>query len=179
MFQLDLKSRKSIYEQVIDNLKELIMTRVLSTDEKLPSVRELSKEITVNPNTVQKAYRELERQGYVYTTSGVGTFVADIGGVRPDTKELELAKANLDDDFRQLLYLGLSFEEASKFLNLSKSYLYKLTSGNLIPHYKPQGKMLYFEKAELEAWLRQNPVKTQAQIEQEAQKYVLNRPLKK
>ena len=111
MFQLDLKSRKSIYEQVIDNLKELIMTRVLSTDEKLPSVRELSKEITVNPNTVQKAYRELERQGYVYTTSGVGTFVADIGG-RPDTKELELAKANLDDDFRQLLYLGFSFEEA-------------------------------------------------------------------
>lgn len=112
MFQLDLKSRKSIYEQVIDNLKELIMTRVLSTDEKLPSVRELSKEITVNPNTVQKAYRELERQGYVYTTSGVGTFVADIDGVRPDTKELELVKANLDDDFRQLLYLGLSFEEA-------------------------------------------------------------------
>lgn len=45
----------------------------------------------------------------------------------------------------------LSFEEASRFLNLSKSYLYKLTSGNLIPHYKPQGKMLYFEKAELEA----------------------------
>ena len=43
----------------------------------------------------------------------------------------------------------LSFEEASRFLNLSKSYLYKLTSGNLIPHYKPQGKMLYFEKAEL------------------------------
>ena len=42
----------------------------------------------------------------------MGTFVADIGGVRPDTKELELAKANLDDDFRQLLYLGLSFEEA-------------------------------------------------------------------
>ena len=61
----------------------------------------------------------------------------------------------------------------------ARSYLYKLTSGNLIPHYKPQGKMLYFEKAELEAWLRQNPVKTQAQIEQEAQKYILNRPLKK
>ena len=53
MFQLNLKSRKSIYEQVIDNLKELIMTRALATDEKLPSVRELSKTITVNPNTVQ------------------------------------------------------------------------------------------------------------------------------
>lgn len=114
MFQLDLKSRKSIYEQVIDNLKELIMTGTLPTDEKLPSVRELSKKITVNPNTVQKAYRELERQGYVYTTSGVGTFVADIGGVRPDAKELELAKAKLDDDFRQLMFLGLNFEEAKE-----------------------------------------------------------------
>lgn len=73
----------------------------------------------------------------------------------------------------------LSFDEASEFLNLSKSYLYKLTSANLISHYKPQGKMLYFEKNELEAWLRQNPVKTQSQIEQDVQKYVLNKPLKK
>jgi excisionase family DNA binding protein len=73
-----------------------------------------------------------------------------------------------------------SFDEASKFLNLSKSYLYKLTSGNLIPHYKPQGKMLYFEKEELEAWLRQNPIKTQAQIAREAQQYVMSKkPLKK
>ena len=87
------------------------------------------------------------------------------------------------EELEQMLFLTknvLSFDEASKFLNLSKSYLYKLTSGNLIHHYKPQGKMLYFEKVELEAWLRQNPIKTQAQIEQEAQKYILNnRPLKK
>ena len=87
------------------------------------------------------------------------------------------------EELEQMLFLTknvLSFDEASKFLNLSKSYLYTLTSGNLIPHYKPQGKMLYFEKVELEAWLRQNPIKTQAQIEQEAQKYILNnRPLKK
>ena len=73
----------------------------------------------------------------------------------------------------------LSFEEASRFLNLSKSYLYKLTSGNLIPHYKPQGKMLYFEREELEAWLRRNPIKTRAQIEAEAQQYVLGRTSKK
>ena len=86
------------------------------------------------------------------------------------------------EELEQMLFLTknvFSFDEASKFLNLSKSYLYKLTSGNLIPHYKPQGKMLFFERADLEAWLRQNPIKTQAQIEQEAQKYVLNRPLKK
>ena len=86
------------------------------------------------------------------------------------------------EELEQMLFLTknvLSFDEASKFLNLSKSYLYKLTSGNLIPHYKPQGKMLYFEKVELEAWLRQNPIKTQAQIEQEAKTYILsNRPFK-
>ena len=73
-------------------------------------------------------------------------------------KDLELRVSELE----KMLFLSknvLSFDEASRFLNLSKSYLYKLTSGNLIPHYKPQGKMLYFEKAELEAWLRQNPVK--------------------
>lgn len=87
------------------------------------------------------------------------------------------------EELEQMLFLTknvLSFDEASKFLNLSKSYLYKLTSGNLIPHYKPQGKMLYFEKADLEAWLRQNPIKTQKQIEQEAQRYILaNKSLKR
>lgn len=71
----------------------------------------------------------------------------------------------------------LSFEEASRFLNLSKSYLYKLTSGNLIPHYKPQGKRLYFEKTELRL-LRQNPVKTRRR-RSGAQKYVLARPARK
>lgn len=71
-----------------------------------------------------------------------------------------------------------SFEEASKFLNLSKSYLYKLTSGGLIPHYKPQGKMLYFEKAELEEWLRRNPVRSQQEVKDMAATYVAS-PQKK
>jgi len=93
-------------------------------------------------------------------------------------KSIETRVAELEQQFF-LCKNVLSFDEASIFLHLSKSYLYKLTSGNLIPHYKPQGKMLYFEKAELETWLRQNPVKTHAQIEQEAQAYTLNRPFKK
>ena len=67
----------------------------------------------------------------------------------------------------------LSFDAASKYLNLSKSYLYKLTSAQQIPHYKPQGKMIYFEKDALDAWLRQNPVKTQTQISQEASTYIM------
>lgn len=80
------------------------------------------------------------------------------------------------EELESLVYASknvLSFEEACKYLNLSKSYLYKLTSAQMIPHYKPQGKMIYFEKDALEAWLRQNPVKTQAQISQEATHYIL------
>ena len=80
------------------------------------------------------------------------------------------------EELENLIYLSknvLSFEEASRFLNLSKSYLYKLTSAGVIPHYKPQGKMIYFEKTAMEEWLRQNPVKTQEQIAQEAQRYLL------
>ena len=80
------------------------------------------------------------------------------------------------EELENLIYLSknvLSFEEASRFLNLSKSYLYKLTSAGVIPHFKPQGKMIYFEKTALEEWLRQNPVKTQEQIAQEAQRYLL------
>ena len=112
MLQLDLKSRKTIYEQVMDQLKEQIMTGQMATGEKLPSVRELSKSITVNPNTVQKAYRELERQGYVYTTSGVGTFVADRSEIHADLPALQKAQENLDDAFRQLLFLGIGYEKA-------------------------------------------------------------------
>ena len=96
----------------MDNLKEQIMTGTLQAGDKLPSVRELSKAITVNPNTIQKAYRELERQGYIYTTSGVGTFVADRSQVHTDQRALESAKKNFDEAFRQLLYLGLTYQEA-------------------------------------------------------------------
>ena len=114
MFELDLKSRKSIYEQVMDNLKEQIMTGTLQAGDKLPSVRELSKAITVNPNTIQKAYREVERQGYIYTTSGVGTFVADKRDIKPDHEAVEKAKETIRGGFKELLYLGLSAEEAMK-----------------------------------------------------------------
>ena len=69
----------------------------------------------------------------------------------------------------------LSFEEVCAFLNFSKSYLYKLTSTCAIPHFKPSGKMVYFEREELEKWLRQNPVKTKDQIEMEASSYILKK----
>lgn len=117
MFQLDLKSRKSIYEQVVDNIKELIIANVLSAEEKLPSVRELSKMLTVNPNTIQKAYRELEYQGFVYTVSGLGTYVANPITVEINEKRVSEIKDNIKGNIKELLFCGLSTKQISTMLN--------------------------------------------------------------
>ena len=112
MFQLDMKSGKSIYEQVIDNIKELIMTDVLAENSKLPSVRTLSRQLTINPNTVQKAFKELEREGYIFTVSGKGTFVGPKSAIKADPDRVKNALADVVTAFKELLYLGLSPEEA-------------------------------------------------------------------
>ena len=67
----------------------------------------------------------------------------------------------------------LTSDEAAKYLGISKSYLYKLTMSHRIPHYKPLGKMCYFNRMELEQWLQSNKVATTSEIEQQAQAYCL------
>ena len=116
MFQLDLKSRESIYEQIINQMKELIVTGILKEDEKLPSVRELSKILTVNPNTVQKAYRELERQGYVYTVAGLGCFAASKKDIKRDETAIGQLTETLRTTLRQLTYLGFTKDEIATLL---------------------------------------------------------------
>jgi len=111
LFQLDLKNRKSIYEQVIDSFKEEIVSGVLAPGEKLPSVRDLSKQLTINPNTVQKAYRELEREGYCYTVSGLGTFVSKPENVAADPEQIALLNAELVRIIRELRYQNVSPDE--------------------------------------------------------------------
>jgi GntR family transcriptional regulator len=76
MVQIDFKSRKPIYEQIVDNIKRLILSGALRANDKIPSVRELAKNLAVNPNTIHKAYRELENQGYLYSVTGLGNYVA-------------------------------------------------------------------------------------------------------
>ena len=68
----------------------------------------------------------------------------------------------------------LSFEETAQFTGFSKSYLYKLTSGQKIPHYKPTGKLVYFNRTELQDWLQQNRVSSNEEIEAKAQEYCMN-----
>lgn len=75
MIILDYKDTRPIYEQVADKLQKLIINGVLEPDSKMSSVRSLAMELSINPNTIQKAYGELERTGFLYTIKGRGNFV--------------------------------------------------------------------------------------------------------
>ncbi|RHW38096.1 GntR family transcriptional regulator [Neobacillus notoginsengisoli] len=110
MFDLDLRSRKPIYEQLVEKMKELITTEVLKTDEQLPSVRTLAQELTINPNTIQKAYRELEVQGFIYSLKGKGSFVNPIAKGTEKEKISELMQ-ELEKLVLEALYLGVTVEE--------------------------------------------------------------------
>lgn len=77
MFQIDPLSRKPVYEQLIDQLERLILSGVLHAGDQLPSVRSLSIELSVNPNTIQKAYSELDTRGIIYSIPGIGCFVSE------------------------------------------------------------------------------------------------------
>ena len=113
MFQIDLKSRKAIYAQIIDNFKRQIITGALKPDEKVPSVRDLAQAITVNPNTVQKAYRELESQGYIYTVLGQGSFISTPEAVPDNTlpsPEVEALYTQLTNITQELIFRGQTIE---------------------------------------------------------------------
>ncbi|MBQ9940551.1 MAG: GntR family transcriptional regulator [Clostridia bacterium] len=92
MIRIDFRDRRPIYEQLITNIKELIMHGVFAEDEQLPSVRALASELGINPNTIQKAYSELERQGITYTVYGKGCFVSHSSDKILESKRQDLLK---------------------------------------------------------------------------------------
>ena len=77
MIVLDYRDSRPLYQQVKDSLRRMMLTGLLEPDEKLPSVRSLATQLAINPNTIQRAYGELEAEGYVYSVSGRGSFVAE------------------------------------------------------------------------------------------------------
>jgi GntR family transcriptional regulator len=98
MITVDMRDRKPIYEQLIDNIRTLAVQGYLQPDEHLPSVRQLAAELAINPNTIQKAYAELERQGVIYALPGRGNFISpDIGAVakQEQTRQLQMLTAQL------------------------------------------------------------------------------------
>ena len=115
MIILDLKDARPLYEQIVDRFKYLILCGVLQEDEKLPSVRNLAMELSLNPNTIQKAYGELERDGFIYSVKGRGNFVSSSKILREHKKkELKLQIGALVEEAESI---GLSKEEIIEHLN--------------------------------------------------------------
>ena len=109
MIILDYRDRRPIYEQVLEKLKELMLLDVLKENDPLPSVRSLAMDLSINPNTIQRAYAELERQGYIYTVKGRGSFVAENGKMKDNRKkELLIQVSEMIDE---AIRLGISGEE--------------------------------------------------------------------
>lgn len=119
MFQLDIRSRKPIYEQLVDKLKELIIHEVYQADQQLPSVRVLAQELTINPNTIQKAYNALENQGYIYSIPGKGKFVAPQSEATNDEKVKKM-KQDLVKLLSEALYLGIDKQELLSLITLAE-----------------------------------------------------------
>lgn len=86
MFSINYRDPRPIYEQVKVGLIRAIMNGILKTDDKIPSVRDASRQLAINPNTIQKAYRELESEGYIYSVAGKGSFVAEGDKARENLK---------------------------------------------------------------------------------------------
>ena len=109
MIALDYRDRRPLYEQIIERFQDLMYQEVLKENEKLPSVRSLAMELSINPNTIQRAYTELERQGFIYSVKGKGSFVADSGRLRRERlREWEREFDRLAEDGFQI---GLSAED--------------------------------------------------------------------
>ena len=108
MFSVDTRSKQPIYQQIMDQIVLLVSTGVLDTGEQLPSIRDLATSLGINPNTVARAYSELEQRGVIDTIPKKGAFVADISL----TKEIkEDARIQLADFFINYRKLGLSADE--------------------------------------------------------------------
>lgn len=110
MYSIDALSRKPVYEQLIEQTERFILLGILSADAQLPSVRSLSLSLAINPNTIQKAYAELDRRGLIYAVPGIGNFVS------PDARQLlaEHKRQKLADFAKlaaELHLAGISKEE--------------------------------------------------------------------
>lgn len=116
MIILDYKDRRPIYEQVAEKLEELMLLGILGENEPLPSVRSLAMELPINPNTIQRAYAELERQGYIYTVKGKGSFVAENSVMKEKRKKDLLIQVSevIDEAIR----LGISGEEIKNMVEI-------------------------------------------------------------
>lgn len=115
MISLNYRDSRPIYEQIKDGLRKLIVTGALGTGEKLPSVRALATQLSINPNTIQRAYNELESEGYIYSVPGKGSFAAGNAGADEARRKELLEK--LRELAAELKYLGVTGEELAALVS--------------------------------------------------------------
>ena len=112
LININFRDSRPIYEQVKTALRKLIVSGAMSPDEKLPSVRELASQLVINPNTIQRAYRELEQEGYILSIPGKGSD-ANLRTQVDEGRKKELLTA-MDEIVAELLYLGVTPDELDR-----------------------------------------------------------------
>lgn len=118
MIQLNYRDTRPFYQQIKDNVRQLVVSGALKKDEKLPSVRDMAASLAINPNTIQRAYRELESEGYIYTLSGKGTFFAEVDHSNQFRQQELLPQ--FDKIVSELLYLSMPVNDlTNRILSLS------------------------------------------------------------
>ncbi|EAD0694504.1 GntR family transcriptional regulator [Listeria monocytogenes] len=129
MFTINTKSQLPIYEQIVQKIKEQVVKGILQEGEKILSIREFASRIGVNPNTVSKAYQELERQEVIVTVKGKGTFIANQEDKVSSPKKLAETKIKLKETILDLVYLGINVEEIHR---LSDEYSQDIFGGDMV-----------------------------------------------
>lgn len=118
MFQIDSMSRTPVYEQIIIQLERFVLKGILNKNDQLPSVRSLSMELSINPNTIQKAYSELDRKGLIYSVPGKGCFVSEKA-----YENLSLSNrgrlSELEKFITEMAYSGIKKEEIIECVNIA------------------------------------------------------------
>ena len=114
MINLNPKDSRPIYEQICEKMRDLIIGGYLKENEKIPSVRDMAANLAINPNTIQKAYKTLEAEGYIYSKAAKGYFV---GITEQSEKRQPLLLGQLEECVGELNYLGYEREEVIKIID--------------------------------------------------------------
>ncbi|MFC0232966.1 GntR family transcriptional regulator [Vagococcus entomophilus] len=114
--QINKQSNKPYYEQIVFGIKEDILKGILIPGDKIPSVRDMAALLLTNPNTVSKAYKELEAQDVILTVRGRGTFVKDSATSSPSSKQMDKIKTKLQEAVVEALYFEVPLEEIQSWV---------------------------------------------------------------
>jgi GntR family transcriptional regulator len=116
MFCIDPMSRCPVYEQLVEQAETYILKHILSAGDQMPSVRSLSIELSINPNTVQKAYSELDSRGIIYSVPGKGCFISD-DAVQLIEKKRRTNLNNVKEQIKELKLAGITKDELTELIN--------------------------------------------------------------